>query len=75
MNTAAEIMRDYIVLDAIPELTKLGRTKLVDSLNVAVGLGDANYQELPAYWEGIRLFASNGLHLAKLEIAMEKKNA
>lgn len=65
MKPACEIMRDHIKIDVIPELIKLGRTELVAKLEEAIEVGEDKYGEFASYWEGIRIFADNGLRLAK----------
>lgn len=67
MIPAAEIMRDYILNKAIPELESLGKAELVERLREAVEIGDEKAKEHASYWEGIRIFAQNGLQLAAME--------
>ena len=65
MNVASEIMRDALLRDLIPQLEELGRDEIVARLKVAIEIGERSYKEHPEYWEGIRLFAINGIALAK----------
>lgn len=59
-NTAAQIMRDAIVTDHIPELRKLGRTEFCDRMEEAVAVGEqSGFIETSAYWEGLLLFCKN----------------
>lgn len=65
MKPASEIMRDALVLELIPRARELGRDELADKLTEAVELGENKYADYPAYWEGIRLFATNGIEIAE----------
>lgn len=77
MSTASEIMRDYIVMDVIPVLEEDGQLELVDKLREAVEIGERSYMDFSEYWEGIRIFANNGLTNIQIKQAVEeiKSNA
>jgi len=65
MNVASEIMREALIRDLIPQLEALGRNEIAARLKVAIEIGEEKAMNHPEYWEGIRLFAINGISLAK----------
>ena len=65
MKPACEIMRDALVKDLIPRCKELGRHELASKLEEAVVIGEDKYGEHASYWEGIRLFATNGIAIAE----------
>lgn len=66
IKPASGIMRDFIILDVIPELKRRGgQERFIELLNEAIELGERCYGEYPEYWEGIRIFAQTQLDITE----------